>query len=320
MIHAYASRPHYFEHLEPIWLQLPKHVRGEVFSPSAKEPWGTARPRWLDPDDVVLVASFVDSRKMGRNPVIYLEHGAGQTYGGDPRSTGHGSYAGGGGHEHTALFLSPNEEVAGRWRTAYPAIPARAVGCPKLDRYGGLRGPLNGDQTVAFSFHWENPLCPESRSALPYYRQAMPEIIGTLRERGWRVLGHGHPREMGALARLWRSLDVPVVESQDYVLRHASVFVADNTSALFESAAVGIPTVVLSAPWYRRDVHHGLRFWDTIPGIHVEQPADLLAAVERAQERRHEDEAHRAWVTCRTYSAVDGQATQRAVDAILETI
>lgn len=321
MIHLYASRQHYYDHMASIWAAIPERLRGEAFGPRSGNPWATAVPkRQIPHDDYVLVASYVDSRKMARNHVIYVEHGAGQTYDGDERGVGHGSYAGGTGHEHTALFLSPREEIAERWRRRYYGVPAVAVGCPKLDRYVGHLGPAAGDQTVVFSFHWDNPLCPESMSALGHYRRQLPALIAELRRGGWRVLGHGHPRAMGALARVWRELDVPVVAEQEYVFRHASVFVADNTSALYEAAAIGIPVVCLNAPWYRRDIHHGLRFWDVVPGVQVDRPDDLVAGVERAQARGTEDEANRMAAVHKTYAAVDGAATERALRAILETV
>lgn len=318
MIHAYASRAHYFEHLEPIWDALPDDLRGEVFSPAAMNAWGSARPRPVTSADAVLVASFADSRKMARARVVYVEHGAGQTYDGDERARAHGSYAGGDGHGHTILFLCPREEIAQRWRAAYPSISAVAVGCPKLDRYA--RNTHVGDQTVAFSFHWDNPLCSESRSALPHYRRALRGIIEQFRDLGWRVLGHGHPREMNHLCRMWRDLDVPIVTDQRYVMSHASVFVADNTSALYEAAAVGIPVVCLNAPWYRREIEHGLRFWDAVPGRQVDDPDALVPAVERAVLRLPHDETERARAVAKAYASVDGQATDRAVAAILEVI
>lgn len=319
MIHAYASRGHYADHIRPIWDALSPRVRGEFLSPRTSDPWGSGRPKRLPADDVVIVASYVDSQKWARSRVVYVEHGAGQTYDADPNGFRHGSYAGGDGHAHTVLFVSPREEVAARWRARYDA-PVVAVGCPKLDKYHDAKDVLPRDQTVAFSFHWDNPLCPESRSALPHYQRALPAIVGALRERGWRVLGHGHPRAMGALARVWRGLGVPVVDDQDYVLRHASVFVADNTSAMYEAAAVGIPVVVLNAPWYRRTYHHGMRFWSVIPGAQVNDPGDVVEAVERAQQRERDDELVRVGAVRATYAHVDGQATARAVKAILEVI
>jgi hypothetical protein len=313
VIHAYASRPHYFDHLEPIWKALPDELRGESFSPIPGNPWGSARPVRIPHDDLVLVASFVDSRKMARAR-------AGQTYDGDERARCHGSYAGGDGHENTVLFLSPREEIAQRWRDTYYDVPSVAVGCPKLDRYAKGRG-VNGEaQTVAFSFHWDNPLCPESRSAFGHYRRSLAGIIGALRERGWRVLGHGHPREIGHLARVWRELDVPIVMDQDYVMRHAAVLVADNTSALYEAAGIGIPVVCLNAPWYRRDVQHGLRFWDTLPGRQADCADDVIDEIERAVEYRRGDVLQREAAVSKTYAYRDGSATERAVRAILEVV
>lgn len=445
MIHAYASRAHYAEHLRPIFDQLPERMRGEFWSSRRSQTWGIPLPESRRrPDGPVMVAAYVDARKLtGTTELIYVEHGAGQSYDGDPAGRGHGSYSGGSGLDAVALFLCPRQELVDRWVDVY-ATPSVVVGCPRLDYWhtrmvgrgvlgegrteterlldldrseaedrlrpgpgrsqtsasasggvvdgdGNLAGqsrprmPQPGDRlsggdslrapslreslaseerdaegksrslashrpgkgvqegprihagehlcdsgrsttvpdlpegtVVAFSFHWENPLVPESRSALAHYRRHLGPLIGAIRASGGEVIGHGHPRAWGALWRLWKELGVEAVPELDAVFGRASVFVADNTSALYEFASLDRPVVVLNAPWYRRDVEHGLRFWETIPGIQVDDGTDLLDAVAEAVADPPYLSAVRRDAVARTYASTDGHASERAVRAIEE--
>ena len=50
------------------------------------------------PDDIAIVASFGDlksARREGFERIVMMQHGAGQSYGGDHRTARHPSYAGG---------------------------------------------------------------------------------------------------------------------------------------------------------------------------------------------------------------------------------
>jgi hypothetical protein len=278
-VRLFARKPHYRDHLRPIWDLLPDEYKltGE---------WG--RFDWL------LIAGGPDIRH--GHPYVYVEHGAGQSYRG---YTGPG-YSGGSGHDECKLFVCPNDEVAGRWQVRYPDIPAVVVGCPRLDRYHtGYEPP---ERTVAITFHFDLRIVPETRSAFPHYRDGLANMIESYREQGWTVLGHAHPRYRRVLGPVWRSLNV---EWTDHPLRDVAVLIADNTSLQAEFLSCGRPVVALNAPWYRRDVWHGGRFWDwSVQHVESSQEAANLRLGELKRPTSH------------PYAFADGKAAERAATAI----
>lgn len=234
----YASRPHYAAHLAPVDI-------GDL--------------------DVALVASYADLVKARRDrhrKIVLMQHGIGQSY-----SDTNPAYPGGRDNGDVGLFLVPNEHAAGRWQAAYPAARVEVVGSPRLDDLP-QRVP-DGTTTVAVTFHWRNG-GHEKANAFAYYRGAI-ELLAAR----YHVIGHGHPRA-SRLPRFWAKSGIEYVPDFDEVCRRADVLVFDNTSAGFEFAATGRPTVVMNAPAYRKHVHHGLRYWDAADvGIQVDDPCDL---------------------------------------------
>ncbi len=324
-IDAFATESHYLAHLAPIWHALDPAERGTFWVAGAlgdrpaRE--GVAPIKIGFPtrsSTPTLVASFQDRRHaahVGR-PVVYLEHGAGQTYLGDPRGD-HPSYSGGPEHEGTALFLSPSETVADRWRARYPT-PAIAVGCPKLDvRHCRARETVAPLPTVALSFHSAVALCPETQTAYPHFSGGLRDAVGALRAQGVDVLGHGHPRLWGRLRAVWAALDVEAVEDFDEILGRADVYACDNSSTLPEAASVGLRLVWLNAPWYRRDINHGGRFWEWPRGqVSCDHPADLADAVMETLDEPVEVFKAREAMVREVYVAIDGNAAARSVEAI----
>lgn len=309
---AYASRPQYAEHLAPIFDALPAADRAAFRAPR-NQPWGT--PGLIDPGDPVLVASYTDAKAIARRDLIYVEHGAGQTYQADVRSAGHGAYSGGAGLDAVRLFIAPSEKVAARWRVTYPAASAVAVGCPRIDRYH--RSPAPNGPTIAVTFHHQGGLVPENTWAMPHYRRALAASVAAWRAAGFAVVGTGHPSAESALRRLWGAIRVPWATT-DEVFRDGSVLVADNTSLAFEfMAATDRPVLWLDAPWYRRDVDHGLRFWtEADSGLRIGDPADLAEAALAAFADPPEIAARRRATAARVYANVDGRAAERAAAAI----
>lgn len=255
LIDAYASKPHYLHHIQQIWTSVPAEHRGSLLT--APTPGG----------QLTLVASYADLkavRKVGR-PTILAEHGTGQSYLG----TTNGSYIGAPDRAGVAAVLVPGASQAARHLAAHPTIPAYVTGVRPAAR------PGPGDGTVAISFHWDCQIVPETRSALRWYRPALARLAAAV-----PLIGHAHPRHMGQVARLYDRLGIEPVASFDEVCERADVYAVDNSSTLYEFAALDRPVVVLNAPWYRRDVHHGMRFWEHADmGVQVDDPRDLVDGV-----------------------------------------
>ena len=298
MIDALATQPHYRAHLLPIWEALPEALRG----------------RFLDhpsPDmaPTVMVAGYADYMRTRARRVIFVEHGAGQTYG----EPGHPCYSGGRGRERVALFICPSQRVAHRNTARYPSVPAVAVGGPNLDRWHAAP-PTPEPGLVGISFHWPAMVAPESRGAMTHYLQAL-EGLG----RRFRVLGHAHPRIATAARRAYEKAGIPFTEDFAEVMDRCAVYAVDNSSTLYEFASTDRPVVVMDAPWYRRGVEHGLRFWEHADvGVRIGDPQDLGAAIEVALMDAPEVAARRRAITAQVYAYTDGHAAERAARAIAE--
>lgn len=328
-----ASLPHYTDHLLPIWRALAPEERGRFFTTreAAFEGATIGRPLMRDPYPVV-VAGPNDLRRCGKRPVIFVEHGAGQAY-----SEPHVSYSGGPGRDAVMLFLCPNEVVAERNRATYPDAAVEVVGSPRVEALvaAGRDGtPLppasiefDGEKTrgrlpaaaskprVVVSFHWDCPLAPESRWAYPHFAEALPEVV----ER-FDVVGHGHPRFASWWRQCWGALRVPYVPRFEDAMAGADLYVCDNSSTLFEAAALDLPVVVMNAPWYRRGVDLFPRFWAHADvGVQVDQAGDLGDAIAwAASDSRIGHEGRRRAVGA-IWGEIPGSA-QRAADAIRNSL
>jgi hypothetical protein len=261
-----ASRRHYLDHLLPIWRALPLEEQGTIYVapelgamvPGAKDVRFASAEQGIP----TLVASFDDLRMCNLRPAILMEHGAGQSYGGETASGRNAGYPGGQSRGHgTLVILSPNEQAAARDRAVVGDVPVVVVGSPRLAELQGVpAAPPPGEKlTVAFSFHWNCQIAPETIGGWPHWGEAVRDLARTGE---FEVLCHAHPRTFKNLLPLMREWGLTPVEHFDDLLGRAHVYCCDNSSTLFEWAALRGPTVVLDNPWYRQDVNHGLRFWD----------------------------------------------------------
>lgn len=322
-IDVLARESHHADHLYPTWLALPDRLRGTFF----------VHPRMLEvacaagveavsveeasnPGPLTLVASYRDlkwARGLGRR-VIYSEHGAGQSYvKPDGQPVGSGSYIGALDRAGVVATLVPGRLAAARHAAVHPAIPAYSVGCPKLDRWHGGKPAKRERPVVAISFHWACKICPETKGAFNHYRQALPKLA-----KRFDMIGHAHPRALSAqMRRQYERAGIELVESFDEVIERANVYCIDNSSTMYEWAALDRRCVVLNAPWFRKKVEHGLRFWSHADvGPMASGPRDIAEAIERSIEDPPQVAERRREIVRDVYSAVDGKAAKRAAAVV----
>lgn len=316
MIDFLATERQYMDHLLPIWESLPAEVRGHAYVPGqmyerysmnrGSQPSIRGLPRGMG--NPILVASFSDLRAATHRRVIFVEHGSGQDYG-DRNS----SNPGGADRDNVDLFLCTNASVAHRNKNAYPASKCVVVGSPKMDQWYTHKVKEHNRPIIAVSFHWNNHQVPESRWAYPHYRSVLQELA-----KHYTVFGHSHPRIWRKMVPIYETAGIqPVREFRD-ILFHSDLYIADNSSTIFEFASTDRPVVLLNAPWYRKDINHGLRFWEAADiGLQVDQPQHLLFAVQLALSDPESVKKRRKRIIEDLYPYRDGQDTRRAVESIL---
>lgn len=313
IIDFHASEPHYLDHLAPIWFALPNSNRGTWHCGPGMEEYARARGIegrniYADHGDVVVSASWSDARQGRDRFCVIMEHGVGQTYEGNRPE-----YAGGSGRDNVSLFLAPNDRVLRANQSATPGAEHAMVGMPWMDQWFGQPDSWfdTNDVPVA-TFHWNADFCDEAGNGFGYFRDAIVDMadIGP-------IFTSHHPRAP-EIGRWFRAKGLPVLEDFGAVMRHGSVLAFDNTSAGFMFAATDRPVVVMSPPHYRRDVEHGLRFWEFADvGVQCFDPALLAEAFETALSDPPSIADRRREITAELFPVRDGTAAARAVVAIL---
>jgi hypothetical protein len=313
-IDAYAAAPHHLDHLVPIWKALPHELRGRFGVPHRMRRWARSR------------VAAVNGRPAGRNPLliatwaevrpgrryVYVEHGVGQSYGGEPPADSAPSDC----RCNVDVIVCPSERVASRNRLHHPHAIVAAVGSPRMDEHH-LAAYEPEPALIAYTFHWHSTgLVPEADWAWPHWRDA----IAKLARGGGAMIGTAHPHAWQRLRPWWRTIGVPCIAESADVFRRAHVLVADNTSLLVEFASLGRPVILLDAPWYRPDVHHGARFWEWADmGLRAGSgdAADLSEAIygtlcaDPCRQRRAE-------VVAEVFGDCDGHAAHRAAEVIAD--
>jgi hypothetical protein len=276
MLDFYASERHYIDHVASVWRALDPDLRGifrvrteelQLYAKTAGVTAEVSEPT----DQLTLVASYGDYKRTS-GPVIYMEHGIGHSYGNN-----HPSYAGGAGKYRVVLFLCQHDYTAEKNKKTYPKTPVAVIGTPKLDRIKkrGVEG-----RTVAISWHWDCQIAPETKSSLPHFR---PLLNILKRAKDIELIGHAHPnpRFNKVMQRMYSQLGIEYVHNFKEVLDRADLYIVDNSSTAYEFAAAGRPVIHLNAPWYRKEVSHGIRFWDYIPGPTADQVREVLPLIRQ---------------------------------------
>lgn len=254
----------------------------------------------------VVISSFKDlglTDQSGR-PVIFMEHGAGQGY-----SNAHTSYVGGVGRARASAILSPGKYAQDKNSAAYPRKLCLAPGCPRVDE---LRKIPRQDDKIAFSFHWDCTVAPESRSAFPFYKSAIVEIA-----KKFPVIVHSHPRISGVVKAFCDQFGLQWVEEFEDVVRMAELYICDNSSTIFEWAAIARPVILLNCPHYRKFMNHGLRFWDFSKFARsVDGPGELENAIKEVLGNKDQIvERQAGFISENVYNNL-GSATEKVVEII----
>lgn len=308
-IDFYASTVQFFDHMLPIWHALPEEFKGTFYiSEKAIERADAAGLQYTvdcSTEHLTLVASYSDY-KAAQGPVIYMEHGIGNTY-----SDTNPHYAGGWPRDRVVLFLNQHHISYNKNHDAHPHIPGVVVGTPKMDN---LPTKETNDKIVCISFHWDCHVCPETRSSFPHFKNVLPRLA---KSKDFKLVMHGHPMEAEKFKAFAEEHNIPYIEKFEDVLKIADIYIIDNSSTLYEFAATGRPVIVLNSPHYRKNVRHGIRFWAYIPGVQVDDPMRLEQTIVELCGGRDAFKDMRYRITHALYP-YKGEATQRAVTAITD--
>ena len=346
----FASLPHYVEHLAPVFLSmrsrspaagfwtvphLIEYVRslGIDAVKEAAYPFDDSRRNRSLPGgpsvpalnkNPVVVASYGDLRRVRHavnRPAIGMEHGCGLTYTGDlPQGHWMNIHIARMQFQHLGKGLGlrfvPNYVLAEREKLSYPGLPIIVLGdSPKLDSWRPCpRLSVNGRApTICFSSHFNLTRVPETRSVIEFYKPCLPELA-----KRFKMIGHCHPLEWEKARQVFESVGIEPVEHFSEVIRRADVYMTSGSSTLYEFASLDRPVIALRAPFMRKDVNHGLLFWDYVPGIECWKPEDLAACVDEALRDRDEVREQRMRAVNVVYPQRDGRSAERAAEAILQ--
>ena len=324
-----ASEQHFITHLKPIWDILPDDIRGNFFVRSGLKvdiPYHKLRPfnnvgtlvRKLnerESNNFILGAGYgeVSKLKQYEFPMILMEHGSGQRYKSD-----HPSYSSGKGAKHNVvLFLSPNEYNAQGHREHYPNTLIEVVGSPKLDDWAFKPKPKNEIPIVCISFHWNCHIVPETRTTWEYYMSSFEELAAATE---FKIIGHGHPRIFNGIRKIYDQFKIETYSNFEDIVEIADVYVCDNSSTIFEFAYLDRPVVLLNAPFYRRHVNHGLRFWEFSDiGFNCNRPSQLKKVILKAINEDHLKRNRRREAINQIYP-YKGHSTQVTVGKLLNFV
>lgn len=276
MINAFATEKQYLDKLLPIWWGLPDDLKGDFtlhprLGGTVEMKEGFQLGNMPNQDGFLMVASHNDS-KYAIKPFIYVEHGAGQSYGPDKfYSNSH--------RPNMLAAMVPGPYCAGKTRKANPYARVIQMGAPHLTGIPALE-----PQCVTFAWHWRCSVAVEANTAFDEYRDVVPLVAAN-----WKTLGHGHPRIIGELLPFYQEHGIEISMDSRQTLARTGLLIADNTSLIYEAAVLNIPVILLNKSEWVQTRSHGLRFWEALPGPMVDTPAELLKVVDEQLAGGSED-------------------------------
>lgn len=270
-IDFYASEQHYFDHIYPIWKELPIENRGTFFVSEKISTDCIETKIGFPSNNITLVSSYSDY-KMTKKQVIYMEHGIGNTYSNDSPY-----YAGGFGKDRVVLFLNNHILTQNKNIKTYPKVKGVIIGTPKCDQIKEKHTD-NKQYVICFSFHWDCDVVPETKSAFSFYKD---EVIKLSKNKDFKVIFHGHPRNETVWNKFCLENNIERVKNIEEVFERSDLYICDNSSSIYEFILTSKPVIVLNAPWYRKWINHGIRFWNYIPGPQVNHPNELLNTINK---------------------------------------
>lgn len=323
----FARRTHFIDHIAPIWKELDE--KGNFYVPSSLEEYAmnsgidnlivlprhnSARsPMTVRPPGTgtIVTCAYGDMEQAWHSyalrPLILMEHGVGLTF-------NHPGYAGGEGlRRKVSLFLAPNKFIHDKTARTFPDAPQVIIGTPKLDTTICERPKKRSNPIVGIAFHWDGKaVCPEAGNALKHYIDVLPELANK-----FSIIGHGHPKIIDKLVPLYKSCGITHIETDfDKVMERCDVYINDASSTMYEFACTGKPVIILNAPWFRRNVYHGIRFWDyTDIGINVNISNKLIPAIQDTINHPEQFYVERCNMIKDLYPYM-GQSAKRAAQAI----
>lgn len=330
-----AWERHHYKHLRPIWDNISDTFKGIFYiicDADKKEDFdvdyneyrikvynGREEKYLYEPilnsvDGFIVTASiFGQCSLLGgvKRPIVCIEHGAGQPY------LGMQHY-----HEERKniyLDILPGNQIKEVYERRFPITKKAVVGSPVLDKWHkDFKLPKNKKPVVAISFHFDRDTIPETMSAFSYYKDIIPVIA---KDERWTLLGHGHPRIIDNIIPLYEEYGIEYEKDFDNIMEKADLYICDNSSTIFEFASTNRPVVVLNAPWYRKDVEHGLRFWKYANvGIICNTPEELSGCIIKALHDSPEQKNLRQDIVKEVYEYTDGFAAKRAADSIISSL
>ena len=335
-IDFFARRIHFIDHLAPMWNFIDKEMRGNFYVPKDLVEYtnslGIDAAYGLPP--ITQYGSLINIVPNGHGPIvtcaygdmsqayrqnttrpqILMEHGVGLSF---PEHS-HG-YAGGGGiRQIVSLFLPPNEVIRAKTAKTFPGARQVVIGTPKMDKWVNIpKKKKDTPPTVAIAFHWDGSkaVCPEAGNAYNHYKDHIH-----LLKKHFTILGHGHPKIIEKLRPDYQAMGIEVVTNFEDVLARADIYVNDSSSTLYEFSCTDRPVVILNAPWFRKNVNFGIRWWDyTDIGPQCDNPADLVNKIKESLADKTK------YAPCRRKAVEElypylGQSAIRGAKAIMELV